>query len=173
MGHWVLGCALNGIARTDMATTDLTSRLPFIGTSPFLWFGTEGGHTRPEVQDQPYAPLPGEEGVAPLHQDAETIPESGQIEDVHKQPEKPCRDAAEGEPRELRQSPVAADHGEIAVRLVAERFPVLAQQIVVDVSARTLSHLNCALRDARNRFPLRIVDRGLISGNKNFLAPVQ
>jgi hypothetical protein len=62
-----------------------------------------GSPSRPEMKNESYPALPRDERVTPLHQNTQPIPESRQIQDVHEEPEEPCRHAAERQPRKLGQ----------------------------------------------------------------------
>src|SRR6476659_5638068 len=65
--------------------------------------------------DQPGAALIGEVRVRPLDQDAEPVPESGEIHDVEEEPEEPRWPTPHLEPGELSYCAMTSDGGEVAL----------------------------------------------------------
>src|SRR2546430_17015502 len=73
------------------------------------------------LRDQSRGPLVEEVVPRPVHQHEQLVPEPDELDDVHDQPDDPGRESLERDSAEVGDRGVAADRGERAGILVAER----------------------------------------------------
>src|SRR3954469_14965412 len=127
-------------------------------------------------RNQPRTRTEGQVGVRPLEHDTETIPESGEIGNVHQDPEPPTNDPGELHPAEVRDGPVAPDDRQRSLVPVAERNTWLAVQRSADHPSCVRAHLVGGGGDARNVWrgigglgatSHRIDDGGCIADHEN------